>query len=86
MSYFVLSSLFIILNTKPNVDTILKPFNLGYSFSAFVLIADSVSIICSSGLKEFKISTLKARLKACQNQKYVLLLSLFKKCWPFLYQ
>ena len=45
-------------NTKPNVATNLKPFNWVNKSISLLLIADSVSLSCSSGLKEFKISTL----------------------------
>ena len=59
MLYFVLLSVSIFPNTKINVVT-----NLNLPNSVF-LIADSVSLNCSSGLKEFKTSTLQEPLKAC---------------------
>ena len=55
MSYFVLSSLSIFLNTNTNVATHLYPLNSDNNFISLFLIADSVS---SSGSNEFKISTL----------------------------
>ena len=42
---------------KTNVVTNLNPLSPDIFFSLFS-IADSVSLSCSSGLKEFKISTL----------------------------
>ena len=54
-----LSSLSIFLNTKTNVVTNLKPFNLMNSSISLLLIADLVSLTCSSVLKEFKILTLQ---------------------------
>ena len=57
-SNFVLSSLSIFLKTKANVDTNLNPLQLKNKFFSLFLIADSVSLSCSSGLKEFEISTL----------------------------
>ena len=53
-----LSSLCILLNSKTGVGTDLKPFNSVNKSISLFLIADSESLICSSGLKEFKISTL----------------------------
>ena len=58
MSYFVLSSLSIFLNTKTSVVRNLNPLNSVNNFFSLFLIADSVSLICSSGLNEFKVSTL----------------------------
>ena len=55
---FVLSSLSIFLNTKANAVTKLNPLNLGNNFFSLILIADAVSLSCSLGLEEFKISTL----------------------------
>ena len=57
-SNFVLSSLSIFLKTKTNVNTNLNPLQLKNKFFSLFLIADSVSLSCSSGLKEFEISTL----------------------------
>ena len=63
-SYFVLSSLSIFLITKTSVVTNLKPFNwANKSTISLLLIADSVSLSCSSGLKEYKILTLKELAK-----------------------
>ena len=56
---FVSSSLSVLyfLNSRNHVVADLKPFNsVNQSFS-LLLIADSVSLSCSSGLKEFKILT-----------------------------
>ena len=47
-------SLSLFLNTKTNVDTNLKPFNRVNNSISLLLIADSVSLNCSSGLKDFK--------------------------------
>ena len=58
LSYFVLSLLSIFLNTTTNVVTNLNPLNSGNNYISLLLIADSVSLSCSSGLKEFKIPTL----------------------------
>ena len=57
MVYSVWSSLLIFLNSKTNVATNLKPFDSDDKFISLFLIADSVSLSCSSGLKEFKFST-----------------------------
>ena len=57
--HILLSSCSIFLNTKSNVVTNLKPFNWVNNCISLVLIAVSVSLSCSSGLKEFKISSLK---------------------------
>ena len=59
MLYFVSSSLFIFLNSKTNVVINLNPLNLDNRSINLFSIANSVSLICSSGLKEFKISTLQ---------------------------
>ena len=56
LSYFVLSLLFIFLNTKTNVVTNLTSDN---NSIRLLLIANSVSLSCSSGLKILKISTLQ---------------------------
>ena len=61
--YFVLSLLSIFLNTKTNVVMNLKPLIwVNNSISLLILgLVDSegsVSLNCSSGLKEFKVSTL----------------------------
>ena len=56
---FVSSSLsvFYFLNSRNHVVVDLNPFNsVNQSFN-LLLIADSVSLSCSSGLKEFKILT-----------------------------
>ena len=58
MSYFVLSSLLIFLNTKTNAVIDLNSFNLVNESISLLLIADSVTLSCISGLKEFKISRL----------------------------
>ena len=50
---------FYLLNTKPNVATNFKTFNWVNKFISVILIADSVSLRFSSGLNEFKISTLQ---------------------------
>ena len=50
--------------------------NLNLPNSVF-LIADSVSLNCSSGLKEFKTSTLQEPLKACA--RFVVLYFLVQK-------
>ena len=55
---FVSSSFSIYLNSKTNVATNLKPLSSFNTCLGNFLIADSVSLSCSSGLKEFKISTL----------------------------
>ena len=52
--YFVLSSPTFI-NTKSNVVTNLKPFNRANNSIGLLLIADSVSLNCSSGLKNLKV-------------------------------
>ena len=65
LSYFVLSLLSIFLNTKTNVVTNLTSDN---NSIRLLLIANSVSLICSSGLKILKTSTLQVLaqpLKAC---------------------
>ena len=59
LSYFVLFLLSIFLNTKTNVVTNLKPLNSDNNSIRLLLIANSVSLSCSSGLKIFKISTLQ---------------------------
>ena len=59
LSYFVLSLLSIFLNTKTNVVTNLKPLNSDNNSIRLLLIANSVSLSCSSGLKILKISTLQ---------------------------
>ena len=53
-----LSSLSIFLNSETSIVKNLKPFNSVNKFIALFLIADSVSLSCSSEVKEFKISTL----------------------------
>ena len=68
LSYFVLSLLSIFLNTKTNVVTNLKPLNSDNNSIRLLLIANSVSLSCSSGLKILKTSTLQVLaqpLKAC---------------------
>ena len=63
-----MSSLFIFLNAKTNAVTNLNPFNSVNKSISLLLIAYSVSLISSSGLKELKISTLEELekpLKAC---------------------
>ena len=69
-------SLSLFLNTKTNVDTNLKPFNGVNNSISLLLIADSVSLNCSSGLKDFK--------KTCARFVIFILFS-FKKCSLFLY-
>ena len=49
---------FVFLPSKTNVVTNLNPLNSVNNFFSLFLIADSVSLNCSSRLKEFKISTL----------------------------
>ena len=58
MLYFVTSSLSTFLNSKTNVATNVKLLNLYNKSISLFLIANSVSLSCSSGLKKFKISTL----------------------------
>ena len=68
MSYFVLSSHSIFLNTETNTVTNLNPFNSDNKSISLLLISDSVSLSCSSGLNKFKISLLyelAKPLKAC---------------------
>ena len=55
LTNYVLSLLSFFLNTKTNVVTNLNPLNSGNNFFSLFLIA---YLNCSSGLKEFKISTL----------------------------
>ena len=55
---FCLSSFSIFLSTKTSVVTNLDPLNSGNFFFSLFLIADSVSLSCSSGSKEFNFSTL----------------------------
>ena len=67
-SYFDTSLLSILLNTKTNVVMNLKPFNRANKSISLLLIANSVSLRCISGLKKIKISTLEdleKPLKAC---------------------
>ena len=66
LSNFVLSLLSIFLNTKTNVVTNLKPFNWVNKSISFFLIADSLSLSCSSGWKKFKMPTLKVLPKPLQ--------------------
>ena len=78
MSKFILSSLFVFLNTKISVAANLNPLNF---FSLF-LIADSVCLSCSWYLKEFKISTsyvLAKSLKVCSLFCYLLYVFCSKK-------
>ena len=58
MSYSALSSFSIFLNTKTNVVTNLNPLNSDKGRFSLFLIADSLSLSCNSGFKEFKISIL----------------------------
>ena len=58
LNNFVLPLRFMFLNTKTNVTTNLKPFDLVNKSISLHLIADLVTLSCSSGLKGFKISTL----------------------------
>ena len=53
-----LSSLSIFINSETSIVKNLKPFNSVNKFITLSLIADSVSLSCSSEVKEFKISTL----------------------------
>ena len=46
------------LNSKTIVVTNSNPFNSDNKSISLFLVADSVSLSCSSGLKEFKFSTL----------------------------
>ena len=57
MPYFVLSSFSFFLSTKTNVVTNLNPLNSVNKFFNSLLSADLLSLSCSSGLKECKIST-----------------------------
>ena len=59
VSYFVLSSLSIFLDSKTIVVTNLKPFNSDNKSISLFVITDSVSLSCSSGLKEISTSTLQ---------------------------
>ena len=59
MSYFDLSLFTISLSTKTSVVTNLKLFNWVKKSINLLLIADSISLSCSSGLKEVNISTLE---------------------------
>ena len=57
LSDFLLSSFSIFLNIKTNhVVMNLNQLNIVNNFFSLFLTADSVSLSCSSGLKEFKIS------------------------------
>ena len=58
MHTMVLSLVSIFLNSKTSIVTDLKPFNSDNNSISLFLVADSVFLSCSSGLKEFKISTL----------------------------
>ena len=49
---------FWLLNSITNVVTNLKPLSSHNKSISLLMTADSVSLSCSSGLKEFKISTL----------------------------
>ena len=51
LSYFVLSSLSIFLNTKTNVATNLRLFNCVNHYFSLLLDADPISLSCSSGSK-----------------------------------
>ena len=51
MSYFVLSSLSILLKTSTNFVTNLNSFNSDNKFISLPFLADSVSLSCSSRLK-----------------------------------
>ena len=53
-SNFALSSISIFLKTKANVVTNLKPFDWVNNSISLLLIADSVSLSCNSGFKEYK--------------------------------
>ena len=66
MSDFVLSSLSIFLSTWTSVDMNLNPLKSDNNFFSLFLIADSVSLSCNSGLKEFPISTLWILAKPLQ--------------------
>ena len=78
------------LNTKTNFVTNLSPLNLVNKSISLLVITDSVSLSCSSGLKEFQISELKLAkpLKACAHfviftffsfEKFPFLVSLYKE-------
>ena len=56
--YSLLSSLCIFLNSKTSVAMNLKPFNSDNKSISLFLIVDSISLSCSSRLKELKISAL----------------------------
>ena len=58
MHTMVLSLVSIFLNSKTSIVTDLKPFNSDNNSISLFLVVDSVFLSCSSGLKEFKISTL----------------------------
>ena len=55
---FYLASFSFFLNTKTSVATDLFPLYSDKKLLSLFLISDSVSLSCSSGLKEFKTSTL----------------------------
>ena len=83
-----MSSLFIFLNAKTNAVTNLNPFNSVNKSISLLLIAYSVSLISSSGLKELKISTLEELekpLKACSRFVFFYIFS-FKKIFTFSYE
>lgn len=58
MLYSALWSVSIFLKSKNSVIMNVKAFNLGNKSISLYLIADSLSLRCSSGTKECKISTL----------------------------
>ena len=57
LTSFFFSSHSVFLNTKTYVVTNLKPLNSDNNFTILLLIAEPLSLSCSLGLKEFKIST-----------------------------
>ena len=56
MLYFVLSSFYVFLNTKSSVATNLNLLISDNKSISLFLIADSVSLSCSSGSKKSKLS------------------------------
>ena len=84
MSYFVLPSLSIFLNSETNVVKNLEPFNWANNSISLLLIADSVSSSCSSELKEFKISTFSTYISFKSTFSFCYFyIFLFKKCSRF---
>ena len=84
LSYFVLPSLSIFLNSETNVVKNLEPFNWANNSISLFLIADSVSSSCSSELKEFKISTFSTYISFKSTFSFCYFcIFLFRKCSRF---